>query len=355
MNRILLWAIIPLLLFIGCMITLYKSPIQLFPLSPGFTHSTYSDSIYHNGNSQSTIQYASDSSLHISFILNEGYKWPYAGVDFNRNNYRPMNLNGYDYISLKMNLSEPQKFKFLIWFSVETDHLPDSLNRLVQQRELPLSMKAGTTEQQLYLNNFETPNWWYEDYKLTKNSIPRQGFKRVLNFAIRSNNQILNKPYHFKLKELNITSENKGVFTISLLFVILYYALLCVSLFIKKKRTVVVPLVDFELKERDTDQEFHQIQNYLASHYFDNTISLFRISQALSLPETIISKELKRKTGLTFKQYLNKLRMESALRLLKNTELSVKEISAKVGYNNTNHFFRVFKSYFQRSPSDFRK
>jgi len=64
---------------------------------------------------------------------------------------------------------------------------------------------------------------------------------------------------------------------------------------------------------------------------------------------------LKKVSGLPFKQYLNRLRLEEAKRLLTQTDLQVSDIAYKVGYGNISHFNRVFKDHLGISPNDFRK
>lgn len=53
--------------------------------------------------------------------------------------------------------------------------------------------------------------------------------------------------------------------------------------------------------------------------------------------------------------YLIKLRMERAVHLLSTSDLSIKEIADKVGYNNPLYFSNGFKKYYGESPSSYRK
>ncbi len=53
---------------------------------------------------------------------------------------------------------------------------------------------------------------------------------------------------------------------------------------------------------------------------------------------------------MTFSQYLSDARIRHAVRLLKGTELSVSEISAKCGFTNPNYMGDVFRSAVGVSP-----
>lgn len=79
----------------------------------------------------------------------------------------------------------------------------------------------------------------------------------------------------------------------------------------------------------------------LASH-FNYTRTYF---------ETIFKKF----TGMTPIGYLTKIRMEKACSLLRNSQLSVGRISNSVGYQDSFYFSKLFKRYYNQSPTQYRK
>lgn len=58
---------------------------------------------------------------------------------------------------------------------------------------------------------------------------------------------------------------------------------------------------------------------------------------------------------MSITSYITDLRMDEACRCLKETSMKVAEIAKKVGYYDAHYFMRVFKKYFDASPSDYRK
>lgn len=52
--------------------------------------------------------------------------------------------------------------------------------------------------------------------------------------------------------------------------------------------------------------------------------------------------------------YLANLRMEQAKELLKNTDMRIKEISLKIGYEDDRVFMRRFKKYTGMTPGEYR-
>lgn len=95
------------------------------------------------------------------------------------------------------------------------------------------------------------------------------------------------------------------------------------------------------------------IRNYIEeSLYYD--ISVGNIASVFNYNEKYIGKLFKRQTGKTLKEYVNAERLKRSKELLKNTSLSVTEISAKVGFNSVSYFNRLFKRYFNMSPTIYR-
>jgi YesN/AraC family two-component response regulator len=66
-------------------------------------------------------------------------------------------------------------------------------------------------------------------------------------------------------------------------------------------------------------------------------------------------KMFKRATGLTFTDYLGRVRVEKAKNLLLNPHLRVSEIAYTVGFQSLTHFNRVFRKLTGESPTDFRE
>lgn len=94
--------------------------------------------------------------------------------------------------------------------------------------------------------------------------------------------------------------------------------------------------------------------NYVQSNYPRN-ISLSEICRAQYLNASFISRKFKETVGMTFEQYLQNTRMQNAKSLLASTDLSVEEISIRVGYTDSGSFRKIFKRICDVSPSEFRR
>jgi AraC-like DNA-binding protein/ligand-binding sensor protein len=92
---------------------------------------------------------------------------------------------------------------------------------------------------------------------------------------------------------------------------------------------------------------------YIAGHHED-PISLEEVAKAMHVSTFYFCKMFKKATGLTFTDYLGRVRVEKAKILLLNPHLRVNEIAYTVGFQSLSHFNRVFRNLIGESPSHFR-
>lgn len=91
-----------------------------------------------------------------------------------------------------------------------------------------------------------------------------------------------------------------------------------------------------------------EIQHRYASISFQNLADSWHVSAAY------LSQTVRRATGLSCTQHLQQRRIAQARRLLRDTDLSVAEICAAVGYANTGHFYHLFHESCGMSPKEYR-
>jgi two-component system response regulator YesN len=92
---------------------------------------------------------------------------------------------------------------------------------------------------------------------------------------------------------------------------------------------------------------------FIQSNY-EKDITLTEAAEASNLSVHYFSRLFKKEMGITFKEYLTKLRMEDAKRKLKNRDANISRIAKEIGYRNPSYFSKVFKEYEGKSPSEYR-
>ena len=103
------------------------------------------------------------------------------------------------------------------------------------------------------------------------------------------------------------------------------------------------------------NQLISSIRNYIGKNYNDPDLSLKKISEVFSISESYFSYLFKAETGRNFSEYLEELRMQQAMHLLKETNTPLSELYSHLGYSNPNSFRRAFKKVYGASPKAFRR
>jgi len=88
---------------------------------------------------------------------------------------------------------------------------------------------------------------------------------------------------------------------------------------------------------------------------YDKNISLEDMSKVVNMTEVGFSRFMKKRTGKTFIDSLNDIRLGHASRLLIDTTLTIAEVSFRCGFNNLSYFNRIFKKKHQCTPKEFRE
>jgi len=87
---------------------------------------------------------------------------------------------------------------------------------------------------------------------------------------------------------------------------------------------------------------------------FDKQVSLADVAKQVNMPEVSFSRFIRKRTGKTFIDSLNEIRLGYASRLLIDTTETISEISFKCGFNNLSYFNRIFKKKNGCTPKEFR-
>jgi AraC-like DNA-binding protein/ligand-binding sensor protein len=92
---------------------------------------------------------------------------------------------------------------------------------------------------------------------------------------------------------------------------------------------------------------------YITDHCGD-PVDLDEIARAMHVSTFYFCKMFKKATGLTFTDYLGRVRVEKAKNLLLNPHLRVSEIAYTVGFQSLTHFNRIFRKITGEAPTAFR-
>lgn len=93
---------------------------------------------------------------------------------------------------------------------------------------------------------------------------------------------------------------------------------------------------------------------YIAQHH-DEDISLNQVAKAVNMSSFYFCKSFKKSTGLTFTDYLARVRVEKVKNLLLNPHKRISEAAYECGFQTLSQFNRVFRKVTGEAPSTYRQ
>ncbi|WP_202076575.1 helix-turn-helix domain-containing protein [Caldalkalibacillus salinus] len=121
------------------------------------------------------------------------------------------------------------------------------------------------------------------------------------------------------------------------------------------KHVIIYPLIQ-KIEERTASQYKNLSDNiiHIVQQEFDTDITLESIATRLHYNPNYLSSIFRKETNLSFSEYLSLYRINMAKKWLLETTMSVKEISEKLRYNNSQNFIRSFRKHEGTTPGKYR-
>ncbi|MCD8021169.1 MAG: AraC family transcriptional regulator [Clostridiales bacterium] len=107
------------------------------------------------------------------------------------------------------------------------------------------------------------------------------------------------------------------------------------------------------IDEKEANMLIMTVRQYIADEFQNGTLKELGCRTGYSVPA--LSRLIKRYTGTTFKEMQAKYRMETAMKLLSETDQPISEIAITVGYENQSFFYKRFRREIGLTPNEFRK
>lgn len=109
----------------------------------------------------------------------------------------------------------------------------------------------------------------------------------------------------------------------------------------------------YQGRKRMNLEVFEKALNYIRDN-FNRPITLEEVSDHVHISPYYFSHGFKNFTGMNFIDYVTKLRIDEAKKLLLTTDMNIGDIGKQVGYYDPNYFGRVFKNLVGMPPSKFK-
>ena len=306
-----------------------------------FILDSYSDKD-EGGKSSSSIQ--SFNPVKYTYQINNHIKFPYAGIYFEDSLERKkIDLSEYNQITISIS-------------GTKAKQIPFTLNTLWNLKNRPyqkiLRVTPKLTTHTFSIHELTTPDWW-----LNKNNViddKAQPFEKVITINFEGSKQLAHGVEdQIIIKQIIFSTNNTNTYIVLSFFWLVGITIIgIIYLFNKNKNFIPIKSVEYESPQQNNHEEL--VINYIGNNYTNPNLSLLDITRNTKVKSNDVSKVLMQKYSLSFKEYLNYVRLSEAKNLLKNANLNISEIAYSVGYNNVTHFNRVFKNSENQSPKEFR-
>lgn len=117
----------------------------------------------------------------------------------------------------------------------------------------------------------------------------------------------------------------------------------------------ILELVDdiFILTQNKQVSLLKEARGFISDNY-DKNITVEDVADSVCLSSSYLSHLFREKLNCTVNNYITRVRIEKSIELMSMRELSIQEISEKVGFNSQSYFTKIFKRYIGVTPVIYR-
>ena len=111
-------------------------------------------------------------------------------------------------------------------------------------------------------------------------------------------------------------------------------------------------VVETNVKGND-EALMERIMKVVNEHLSDSNFNVETMTKEVGISRAQLHRKMKEMTGLSVSEFVRNIRLEQAVRLLKEQKINVTQVAYTVGFSNLAHFSTVFRKQFGVSPSEY--
>ena len=124
---------------------------------------------------------------------------------------------------------------------------------------------------------------------------------------------------------------------------------------LEQAEQILCRLVDTALPENESEDIGQKVISYIDRN-FTKPLTLRSLGVLFHVNPIYLGQLLKKKTGILFNAYLNRLRIEKAKELIRtDPDLRLKDLAYSMGYTDSHYFTKVFKQLAGAAPTEYRE
>jgi len=387
-NTYLLY-LVPLPFLIGVIVSNSGSTISLLPSSKDFSFVSHQDTtiVYDTtieeydslSEEDTTLFLYSDTTIteyqtkinnfeirdnyaEVTFTLGEKNIYPYAGLLLNTYtdtiDTAMLDVSNMDFLEMDLMIKGGND-DVNVYFSEYIDgytSLQKSMSWKTYEYQIPADEILKPYK--IRLEEFKTDSWWFEQQSVPQNAIPEGSLSNIINLVIENGNyEEKGTPLTIRVSNISfskdMTPTNIAFIVLTFLYYLFYFLIMKFGLS-RVMGPLVIPYKQLEVTSY-LDDETIKIEEYVAQNFHNPELTVKVLCAETGITHTKVQAILKKQFQMTFRQYLNKIKVQEAKRLLLESDRQVTDIAYRVGYKNVTHFNRIFKEMNGNSPNQFRK
>lgn len=305
--------------------------------------------------------------------LDTGCPWPYAsgGIRIDTAD-RQVDLTGFDSIVVEWRASSPGLMR-LQMNAFEPGRTDSSTPSTYVPLEGVLPVETGWTRQAFALRDLAVPVWWSQKRGSPPPTVAASlGGIEAINL-MSGEAMPLRRSDTIFVRSLRLEAARSGLSMAVILpaafLVLLLAGAIVLAVRSQRDRPPTtttpepqlpnasppssVPSRDIQMEPRK-DEETRRLLEWVGEHYMRPDISVDLAGREIGLHPRRIPGILREAGHGTFPATVNRVRLEQARRLLRETDRTVSEIASAVGIPNPSHFHRLFKTATGQTPLDWR-
>ena len=95
-----------------------------------------------------------------------------------------------------------------------------------------------------------------------------------------------------------------------------------------------------------------QAESLVIENLSDEKFGVSELAGAMNMSRSNLLRKIKKQTGLSASRFIRQIRLESSLELLKDSNLTVSEISYQVGFGSSSYFIKCFREHYGYPPGE---
>jgi signal transduction histidine kinase/DNA-binding response OmpR family regulator len=103
----------------------------------------------------------------------------------------------------------------------------------------------------------------------------------------------------------------------------------------------------------NNDALMERIMKTINENLSDADFNVDRLTEEVGLSRTQLHRKMKEITGISTGEFIRNLRLEQAVRLIREGKINIAQVAYSVGFNNQTYFSTVFKRYYGMTPTEF--